>query len=673
MKLTNIVLVCFFMLALVWSCADGGRGRADSEFVDSLLEHYRDLLYSNPMKADSVYLANQQCVTDSEAWYKLELYRGIAHFLYGDTAFMDCRQSEVRAYCDAHRDAVKLDGLYWNHRGVYYVAVGRYDMARTSYEKAYNSLKCSDDYQMTISACINIADVCFLMGQLPDAAMYYRYALVIIDSVGDEKNLVAVNTGLGRIYTELENFAEAHTFFDKVEADSKEISGHDAFFYYTSVGNCLFFEKRYPESLVMFEKAYSVAPLLSNHEFYKMQCETNIGEILLLQGKTAEAHQYIDKAMSYVNKYPDCDPSVRFYLLSLAAGLALNEDRLSDAVGLLTEAEAVGDVQIPRYMMLHYKRLQRCASLRGDWRQAYLLMKKANEYSDSLRSCITANNVNEMRFRYAKDTTLLHQRLLIAEYGEQSLRWRNYIFMSLSLVFILGFVSFGVIIVLRHRARRRMARLFDEVAMLRMDVVRNRMSPHYIFNVLSATLPKFRAYPELTKSLELLIDVLRSNLLVSGKMAETLSDEIVLVKNYVELYRHVFGELPLMKWCIADDVPMDIYVPTMCIQIPVENAFKHAFSRISSDSEIIVNIGFGDGKLVMDIVDNGDGYNPGRIKRSDRDTGTGLKVLSRTIELLNMNNKERIVFGINNLEAPEHGTCVHLSVPQRYDFSLVYK
>ncbi|MCM1346769.1 MAG: tetratricopeptide repeat protein, partial [Bacteroides sp.] len=667
---TNVIFICLFLLGLAGACVRSElRGEADSKFVDSLLDDNINILYSDPQRADSILAANQQLVSDSEAWYKLELYRGIAHYFQGDTMVMHRMQNNVKRWFVKQEDAVGLEGLYWNHKGVYNITAGRYDTAKDFYKNAYKALNRSDDNKALISTCINLADVCFLTGSLPEAANYYRRALFIIDSIGSKKDFLAVNTGLGRIYTELDNFAEAHQFFESVKGDFSGASNHEIFIYYLSFGNCLFFEKRYAEALEMFKKAYTVCHSLNN-EMYLMQCETNIGETYLLMNQLQEAHEYIYRALEYPVSYPDCDPSSLYYLKSLAAGLALEEGRLDDAAKLLEEVNRITAVQIPRYKMLHYQRMQHYAALRGNWQKAYEYMYKANEYEDSLRNHITANNVNEMRFRYLQDTTLLHQKILIAEYDEQTLRQHNLIVMILSIAIIAGLISLVVIIVLRHRARKRIKKQFDEISKLRMGIVRNRVSPHYVFNVLCAALPKFRMYPELTKPIDLLIDVLRSNLLVSGQMAQKLADEMALVRNYVELHHHIAGDYPVVTWNVGDNVPTDIHVPTMCIQIPVENAFKHAFMKISEESQVTIDIAFNSGKLSLDITDNGLGYNPGRIQRTGRDTGTGLKVLSRTIELFNQYNKEHIEFEIQNRVAPEHGTRIHFTIPQRYVYSL---
>lgn len=116
--------------------------------------------------------------------------------------------------------------------------------------------------------------------------------------------------------------------------------------------------------------------------------------------------------------------------------------------------------------------------------------------------------------------------------------------------------------------------------------------------------------------------------------------------------------------------PHDMMVPAMCLQIPVENALKHAFSPITPESRIEVYIKFSDDMLSLHIVDNGRGYNPGLIPQTGRDTGTGIRVLSRTIHLLNARNSRQASLFIGNRTDGQHGTEVKLNIPRDYQWEM---
>ena len=108
-----------------------------------------------------------------------------------------------------------------------------------------------------------------------------------------------------------------------------------------------------------------------------------------------------------------------------------------------------------------------------------------------------------------------------------------------------------------------------------MAVVRNRIAPHYIFNVLNSVMPIFRRYEELSEPVNLLIDVLRGDLLSSEQLAVSLEKEISFVRKYLKLKMLGDSNSIRVEWCISADVSLDTLIPSMFIQIPVEDAVKH--------------------------------------------------------------------------------------------------
>ena len=111
---------------------------------------------------------------------------------------------------------------------------------------------------------------------------------------------------------------------------------------------------------------------------------------------------------------------------------------------------------------------------------------------------------------------------------------------------------------------------------LKMENVRNRFSPHFVFNVLNifvSNLPKGVN----VKPLQLLIQVLRAYLLSCDKMAVSLEEELQMVTSYSTLRHETNPFLPMPQFHVAKDVDMKLMLPSMIIQIPVENALKHAF------------------------------------------------------------------------------------------------
>jgi sensor histidine kinase YesM len=153
-------------------------------------------------------------------------------------------------------------------------------------------------------------------------------------------------------------------------------------------------------------------------------------------------------------------------------------------------------------------------------------------------------------------------------------------------------------------------------------------------------------------------------------VAVTLLEESEFVKSYLKLENSKSGHPLHITWEIDKNIDAsDWKVPAMIIQIPVENALKYAV-RNDDEGELIISIKESGESLHLEIRDNGPGYDPAVIA-INKGTGTGLKVLLSTINILNKSNKEKINFRIINLkETGNSGTAVQIIVPKDYDFGL---
>lgn len=293
------------------------------------------------------------------------------------------------------------------------------------------------------------------------------------------------------------------------------------------------------------------------------------------------------------------------------------------------------------------------------------------KYNDSIRNERHMNSIAEIDYRYRQDTTLLKRDILIAGKNVQLSEQHTTIVFIVALLLIVVLGAVLVFVYVRRKNERIYARQLALVTRLRMDNVKNRISPHFTLNVLNAIMPAMRQYEELSHKMQLFVKVLRSNLLASDKMAMTLAEEMEVVKDFVSLREQTNPVTPHVSWHVDETVDTGILVPTMCIQIPVENALKYAFDGMEGCGEITVSIDGRDRGVLVSIRDNGCGYNPGAHSNSERGTGNGLKMLYRTVEMLNARNTVKMRFDIRNLsDAGERGTLVTIYIPYSYQFNL---
>lgn len=659
------------LLFALSSCRPGG-GEREVERVDSVLAATGNRLFSHPAQCDSVYIALQRETRDSVAWYRIALQRATAHMRLGDSVQAARLYKSVRLFCEREPGTEHLLGEYHNHKGVEANLHADIELGMRHYREAERLLDVPPRKRALIPVVCNLANYYAMAGQLPLSAQYYRKALFLCDSLGEARERCAVYTGLARVYMDMENFREAESCLSRAAKGMERENAQTRFYYHTTMGNCLYFQGRYAEALAAFFKGRELAEGFKSRTSYVL-CEVNIGETLLMQDSVQAAARHIGYCARYLSGHPaEFDAPSAFYIHSLSAALSVARGDMTEARRILAQNDSAVQGITPRYLMLHYARLQRYAARAGDWKRAYALQSEAGRYADSLRSIQNINAVSEMELRYRRDSTLSRQRIALAESEARAARKNVYIVgVALSAIVIVA-VGVALLLAYRQRTQRKLRRQTEKMTELRMDIVRNRVSPHYVFNVLNTILPKLRNNTEVAFPLELLIDVLRGNLLSSSKVETTLSEELRLVRDFVRLHQCCSGGYPRVEWHIGEGLEQSgVLVPAMVVEIPVENALKHAFPQLTAECRVDVSVSRdADGSLRVEVRDNGAGYNPGAVRPTGRDTGTGLRSISRTIAILNQYNRRPASFSIASLPAPQHGTEVTLVFPTGYSCEL---
>lgn len=123
------------------------------------------------------------------------------------------------------------------------------------------------------------------------------------------------------------------------------------------------------------------------------------------------------------------------------------------------------------------------------------------------------------------------------------------------------------------------------VADARLAALNARIRPHFLFNSLNAVLSLIRAEPRRAEeALESLSDLFRAALR-DPKELSPLSDEIALVRQYLDLERLRLGDRLQVAW-ETDGVPLDIPIPPLMLQPLVENAVYHGIEPLAGGGVI---------------------------------------------------------------------------------------
>lgn len=166
-----------------------------------------------------------------------------------------------------------------------------------------------------------------------------------------------------------------------------------------------------------------------------------------------------------------------------------------------------------------------------------------------------------------------------------------------------------------------------------------------------------------------LVKLMRRNLELTEQLCVTMAEELDFVNTFINLEREALGDSFILSTSIDAAIHLDQEIlPSMMIQIPIENAIKHALKDKEGMKRLWIDIKKTGEGICVKVRDNGGGY---RINSANHGTGTGIKVILQTIQLLNANNKKHIDISITNvqLEDGETGCEFAVFLPQGYDYN----
>ena len=654
--------------------------------IDEFVTQHQQMMQSQP---DSMILQirNMKCGGKPELveqWKRLIM----AKCCYLKGADPECQAliDSVNGFCRQHPDqetTFKIQSYADNLQGVLLQAVGKREPARTYYIKAYRELMKLDHHNDAIDICINIADASRQLGKLADASSWYRRANFLADSLNLHEAQNSILAGLGQVYNDLRNYQLAHFYFRKAERQYPPRNPKDAHFFYNSWGNVYSSQEKPSEALKCFLKAQK-ATLQMGQPFMTAVVDANLGQTYLELNRLDSAQKYLANTTKFFFVQPNMQNDLQFYIDGLNAALALKQNRLDKASAILSKPYDLSKMS-PNYLYLYHKGWADLYERKGQFAKALQYQKLMKQYDDSLRNATMVSNVQENELRFKQDTAIVRRDLILqsTQAEAKSSRLILLLVIGLLVVGVLALVVFYRYKSLRHKHQHREE--MNRMMALKMENVRNRFSPHFVFNVLNifiSNLPKGVN----VKPLRLLIQVLRANLLTCDQVAVSLEDELQMVMSYSSLRHETNPWLPMPRFDIAKEVDMTLMLPSMILQIPVENALKHAFVGMEESGEkpkLDVKIWIEDGMLRIDVIDNGCGGVGAvagmgtRKTNAAASTGTGLRILNSTIEMLNAGNVRKLYFKMQSRADAagggsdrQKGMCVSIGVPCEYDYSV---
>ncbi len=210
----------------------------------------------------------------------------------------------------------------------------------------------------------------------------------------------------------------------------------------------------------------------------------------------------------------------------------------------------------------------------------------------------------------------------------------------------------------------------EKVNEMEQMALRAQMNPHFIFNCLNS-IQDYVISGDVKGANKFISDfsrLIRNTLDNSSKKTITIQDEITYLTNYLTIEQYRFENK--FEFSIYVDDQINVYdnqIPPMLLQPYVENAIRHGINNKKEGLGLIqIHILKQKNNLVCKIIDNGIGRQAAHALKGNTAIeyqSKGMKLTAKRIQLLNKNIGEDIVIKIEDVEPPEIGTKVTMSIP----------
>jgi len=656
---------------LLGACAPG-----DKEDVYTEMRAFEDFSHIN---GDSVAIVPRKVRLKAfqkmeEAKDSLVKYNYLAMTLktYLITSQLDSAQIVIQQIHDfierqhSSSQMADLESECFNMKGNIFARVGNMDSAEICFRKAYELRMRGTRIEVVPDILMNLADANNRLGKLDIGAAWYRRALLMCDSlhIASTKK-PPIYYGLAQVYVTMRDFEQCDYYYNLAGESYDSMLPYEKYIYLNNRGTSYYYREDYQTAIKYFQKVIDLVEGYADMSFELNLGRLNLGDCYLQLNKVDLAVKYINECQLFFEGMGVS--TALYYIDTQKIELALLQKDFQEARRLLSESVVPPGID-PDMVHIRNKYLQQFYEETGNYKRAYHYLQRNNQLDDSIRNERVRMRTADLTLRYQQDSTLIAHRVLLQEQKNKVLvlRQTQFVVFAVAVVSILT----AVFLYLYSKKKRALllARNHRTVSTLRLENIRNRLSPHFIFNVLNREMVERNV--EEKQELSSLVKLMRRNLELVEQLCVTLAEELDFVKTYINLERRSLGPDFHSELKIEKDVqPEQIRILSMMIQIPVENAVKHALREKEGERNLWVSVCRRGSGICIKITDNGGGYRP---DSRNRGTGTGMKVIMQTIRILNNKNKEAIDVLVHNvsLQSGEMGCEVTFWLPDNYDYRI---
>lgn len=447
--------------------------------------------------------------------------------------------------------------------------------------------------------------------QIIPALRYHQEALTEAEAqkprnLTNTRSLAVAYNSLGNLYLTMDQYDDAFTMFNnalKIEDSLNNKLGMAI--NNNNIGGVFEEKKDYPKALEYYKTSLTYNEEI-NSAIGKLICHNSIGGIYNKLNDIKNAELYLANIIEESEKINDDYYKSLSYMnvgwLNILKGADNGISLVEQSLKIATNKHYLG-ILIDGHQIL-YEAYQK----RNEANIALYHYQKYSESKEELLNETNLNFANSIQSKYDLEKKKNEYNELMNEYELTKSKMNNNIILLIVLLLIL--VSLFTITSLLNRQKD--LKQEKQLLTLQQDVLNLQMNPHFLFNALNSIKlyiirsDKEKAVFYLNKFASLFRTILTS---VQQKEVN-LKEEIANIINYVELENMRFNNSIKFDLQIEDAVPVEkIIVPSMLLQVFVENAILHGLSTKEGEKVLKIDIKkYQTDKIKIAIADNGIGF-----------------------------------------------------------------
>ncbi|MDE5759261.1 MAG: hypothetical protein K2H85_11695, partial [Allobaculum sp.] len=421
---------------------------------------------------------------DSGLWSEALVQQGINLYYQGIPGRILASADSALSWLEqqmASPDVARVLAKAYQTKGAYYDQYNfNADSTALYFRKAVDQMELSGIRSDLPQAYGNYANAMRMGAALDSAALYYHRAISTADSLGLETvHYIPLYNGIASVFTDMRDFENSAIWWTKSIEVLESMNQFDKFNTLTGYGNDLYYRKDFTGAEQIFSRLRMMLDSLPGAEWETMFTNVNLADIYIRLGRTREALSLLDNSSHYfTDEQPN--PTVMSYIQTLRIRAATSLGDYTNGLEMAKLYPEADTLRLEQHLA-RLKALEDLYSNSGNFKMAYLTRCRHDHLNDSLRSYKLSQQISALNAIYHRDHRILN--LEAGNTRQQAHIYKLTAAIAISLAIIAGLILFFV--VRRVNVRKREERMMNKIISLRQENLRNRVTPHFIYNALN--------------------------------------------------------------------------------------------------------------------------------------------------------------------------------------------